>query len=343
MTREAEVSEILGKFKSEVKNLPTVDQAAVTAAQDRQANLTKPPGSLGRLEDIAIHFSGWQACSTPHLDHGCVLIFAGTHGVAASGVSAYPPEVTHQMVGNFQAGGAAINHLAKAAGLDLHVVALDLDHPTAPFHEAPAMTHAELANALEQGRHAIPTGCDLLALGEMGIANTTSAAALYTAILGGAAADWVGPGTGVHGEQLAHKRAVIEQAIALHGKALQDPLEALRCIGGRELAATAGAILEARLRRIPVILDGFGVTAAASILFGLDKRALDHCLAGHVSAEPAHRRAMQAMALHPILDLGLRLGEGSGAATAALVVRAALAAHNGMATFAEAGVANKAS
>ena len=205
------------------------------------------------------------------------------------------------------------------------------------------MTFDEFDAAISVGRDSVPDDADILLLGEMGIGNTTSAAALSQALFGGKAADWIGPGTGVDGAGLKRKRATVETAIRMHGKGLSDPLEALRRVGGRELAAITGACLEARHRRIPVLLDGFVSTAAAAVLYALDRKALQHCQVAHVSTEPGHRRLLKKLKMKPILDLEMRLGEASGAAVALSVFLAALTAHNDMATFAEAGVSEKSS
>jgi nicotinate-nucleotide--dimethylbenzimidazole phosphoribosyltransferase len=324
------------------RTLPTIDAAAVSAARARDADLTKPTGALARLEDCVQHLAGWQGRPIPRLDAVSILIFAGNHGVAARGVSAYPPEVTVQMVANFERGGAAINQIARLHGASLSVMPLDLARPTADFTQAPAMAVAELVASVNSGAAAVPAGADLIILGEMGIANTTAAAALTAALHGGDAASWVGPGTGVVGAALSAKIAAVDAALALHSDAMQgDPLEALRHVGGRELAALFGAVLAARLRRIPVLLDGFVVGASAAVLARLAPDGLDHCIAGHVSAEPGHRRLLQALNLQPLLDLGMRLGEGSGAAVALGVLKAGVACHAGMATFSEAGVSNR--
>jgi nicotinate-nucleotide--dimethylbenzimidazole phosphoribosyltransferase len=324
------------------QELPAVAAAAEAAARARDADLTKPAGALARLEECVRHLAGWQGQAIPHLDAVSILIFAGNHGVAARGVSAYPAEVTVQMVANFEHGGAAINQLAKLHGASLSVTSLDLAIPTADFTVAPAMDEAGLMDAVNRGAAAVPKTADLVILGEMGIANTTVAAALAAALQGGNAESWVGPGTGVAGTALSAKIAAVNAALTLHGEAMRhDPLEALRRVGGRELAALFGAVLAARLRRIPVLLDGFVVGAAAAVLSKLSPTGLDHCLAGHVSAEPGHRRLLQGLALQPLLDLGMRLGEGSGAAVALGVLKAAVACHAGMATFSEAGVSNK--
>ncbi len=317
------------------------DTGAGAEARARQATLTKPPGSLGRLEQIAEWLSVWQGRHPPRLDRPRVVVFAGNHGVAARGVSAYPATVTKQMVANFIAGGAAVNQLCKAADADLRVYEMSLDEPTADFTLEPAMSDGECARAIAYGMMAVEPGLDLLCLGEMGIANTTSAAALCLALFGGKASDWTGPGTGVLGPALAAKIAAVEAGVARHRGAMTDPFETLRHVGGRELAAIVGAVIAARLARTPVLLDGFASTAAAAVLFAADKVALDHCLVAHLSAEPGHRRLLSAIGQAPLLDLGMRLGEASGAALAIPLLKAAVACHAGMATFAEAGVSGK--
>ena len=330
----------LAGFQTLLRSLPGPDAAATAAAMARDAMLTKPAGSLGRLEDLAIWVAGWQGKARPRIENPLVLIFAGNHGVTARGVSAFPAEVTVQMVANFRAGGAAINQLARTFGARMEVHALNLDQPTGDFTAGPAMTEDEVIAAIATGWNAVDPKADLLVTGEMGIGNTTVAAALAAALYGGAAGDWTGRGTGVDDAGLALKTAVVAEGLALHAGVLGDPLQVLRCLGGRELAAMAGAIARARVERIPVILDGFICTAAAAVLERAAPGALDHAVAGHVSAEGAHRRLLAALGKVPLLDLGLRLGEGSGAALAIGVVQGAVACHSGMATFAEAGVAD---
>ena len=325
-------------FEAALAALPAADEGARAAAAQRQAQLTKPAGSLGRLEEIAIFMAGWQGRERPRIERGRAIVFAGNHGVAARGVSAFPAAVTAQMVANFLAGGAAINALAADAGLSLAVVALDLDRPTADFTRRPAMDAGECVTALEAGAAAIGDA-DLLVLGEMGIGNSTAAAALAAASFGGGGADWAGPGTGVDAGGITRKIEVVDAGLAVHAGALDRPCEILRRLGGREIAAIAGALLAARLRGIPVVLDGFIATAALAPLARAAPGIVDHCLAGHCSAEPGHRRLLDRLGLRPLLLLDMRLGEGSGAALAVNIVRAALAAHDGMATFAEAGVA----
>ncbi len=318
--------------------LPGPDEEAIAAARARQGQLTKPPGSLGRLEDIACFLAGWQGRARPAIAAGHAVVFAGNHGIAALGVSAFPADVTAQMVANFEAGGAAINALSHAAGLSLAVVALDLDRPTADFTRAAAMDEADCLAALNAGAAAVPEGCDLLVLGEMGIANSTAAAALSARSFGGSGVDWVGPGTGVDRDGLRRKIEVVDAALGFHADTAVDPFETMRRVGGRETAAIAGAVLAARLSRIPVMLDGFICCAAIAPLAAARPDIVAHCLAGHQSAEPGHARLLDRLGLEPLLKLDMRLGEGSGAAVAVSIVRAALAAHDGMATFAEAGV-----
>lgn len=320
------------------RDLPKGDSAAARSAAARQQVLTKPPGSLGRLEELAIWLARWQRRAEPQLDRISINVFAGNHGIAARGVSAYPAEVTAQMVANFSAGGAAINQLARLAGAKLRIEAIELDRPTRDFTAAAAMDTEEFLAAFDIGVRSVPENCDLLAVGEMGIANTTAAATLCAALLGGGAERWAGRGTGVDDEGLARKRAAIATALDFHRDRLADPLRVAAGMGGRELAAIAGAVLTARGRGVPVLLDGFVATAAVLPLVRLAPDALDHCQAGHVSAESGHHALLDSLRLDPLLDLGMRLGEASGAATAIQLLRAALACHNGMATFAEAGV-----
>jgi nicotinate-nucleotide--dimethylbenzimidazole phosphoribosyltransferase len=326
-----------------LRQLPGPDQEAQTKVVQRQTELTKPPGSLGRLEEIAEWLAAWQGRASPRVERPRIAVFAGTHGVAARGVSAYPPEVTGQMVKNFLSGGAAINQLAGSIDADLRIYELDLDHPTDDFTKGPAMSEARAANAMAYGMMAAEPGIDVLCLGEMGIANTTTAATLSAALFGGSGADWAGPGTGVHGKALAHKIAVIDEALAHHRALIdqRDPLALLAAVGGEELAAIAGAVLAARMGRIPVLLDGYACTAAAAVLHAIDRHALDHCLVAHRSAEPGHTRLLEAIGQRPLLDFGMRLGEGSAAALAVPLLKAAAACHNGMATFTQAGVSSK--
>ncbi|MDP3551910.1 MAG: nicotinate-nucleotide--dimethylbenzimidazole phosphoribosyltransferase [Novosphingobium sp.] len=326
-------------FAEALMALPMPDLEAISAASERQATLTKPAGSLGRLEEIAVFMAGWQGTAQPAIRKASVAVLAGNHGVAARGVSAFPPEVTAQMVANFRAGGAAINQLAIAGGASLSVVALDLDKPTGDISCEAAMSADECLAALSAGSATVTPDTDLLIVGEMGIGNTTPAAALCLQAFGGSAADWCGRGSGVEEAGIARKVAAVESAVALHDRYCTSPFETLRRLGGREIAAMAGAILAARMQRVPVLLDGFICCAAIAPLVAAQQGFAAHCLAGHCSAEQAHARLLEQFGLAPLLQLGMRLGEGSGAAVALPIVRAALAAHNGMATFAEAAVA----
>ncbi len=320
--------------------LPVADDNARRVAEERQRTLTKPPGSLGRLEELALWLAAWQGSAKPRADRCQTIIFAGNHGIAGRGVSAFPAEVTAQMVANFRSGGAAINQLCESMGSELHVHALDLDHPTQDFSEAPAMSWEECVEAVNHGISGVDPDADLLLLGEMGIGNTTAAAAICSALFGDDPASWVGRGTGIDDTALALKATLIRKAIDARHTACDDPVDVIRSLGGRETAAILGATLAARYHHIPVMLDGFVCTAASAPLHVLAPGALDHCLVSHVSAEPGHRRLLRKLGKDPLLDLGMRLGEASGAAVALGIVKSAAAVHNGMATFQEAGVSD---
>lgn len=328
----------MADFNAALTNLPQPNFLAIESASARQVELTKPIGSLGRLEEIAIFMAGWQGRARPKLSQLQAVIFAGNHGVAAQGVSAFPSDVTAQMVANFQAGGAAINALTTACGAELTIVPIELDRPTGDISREAAMSEEECLEALSIGAAIVRPDIDLLFVGEMGIGNTTPAAALCAQSFGGSAEHWTGRGSGVDDAALARKTQIVEQALALHGASCNGPLDILRRLGGREIAAMAGAILAARLMRIPVLLDGFICCAAVAPLAAASPQFSEHCLAGHCSSEAGHVRLLAALGLDPLIRLNMRLGEGTGAAIAAQIVRSALAAHNGMATFAEAAV-----
>lgn len=330
----------LDALRGACQDLPAGDSAAAESVAARQATLTKPPGSLGRLERLVAWLARWQGKPMPRLDKVAILVFAGSHGVTAQGVSAYPAEVTAQMVANFAAGGAAINQIAQANGAALTVIPLAVEKPTADFTFAPAMSEDDFLEAVHTGYDAVDETMDLVCLGEMGIGNTTAAAAIAAALFGGSD-KWVGRGTGVDDAGLARKVAAIEVAMRLHGELLHDPLSAAAAVGGRELAAILGATLAGRHKNVPVMLDGFVCTGAVAPLARLHPHGLDHAVAGHCSAEAGHRSLLAALGLDPLLDLGMRLGEASGAAVAVGLLRAALACHAGMASFAEAGVAER--
>jgi nicotinate-nucleotide--dimethylbenzimidazole phosphoribosyltransferase len=331
----------LDGFRNLIMEMPGPNLGAAQAVRARDERLTKPPGSLGRLEQIVEWLALWQGRAEPRIERPMVAVFAGNHGVVAQGVAAYPQAVTKQMVANFQAGGAAINQLCKTFGLGLKVFELALDNPTNDITEGAALEESDCAATLAYGMEAISGGADLLCIGEMGIGNTTIAAAICHGLYGGSAEDWVGPGTGVDAEGLKRKADAVRRAVHLHRPYLSDPLEVLRRLGGREIAAMAGAIVAARHSHVPVLIDGYVATAAAAVLHAMSPSALDHCLAAHCSAEPAHRRLLKQIGKEPLLDLGMRLGEGTGAALAAALVKAAADLHAGMATFESAGVSDK--
>jgi nicotinate-nucleotide--dimethylbenzimidazole phosphoribosyltransferase len=323
-------------------NLPGPHEPALAATRAREAQLLKPAGALGQLEEIAAWLSGWLGSAPPRINRPLIAVFAASHGVGRAGVSAYPVEVTAQMLEAYAAGHAAINQLALSHGAGLKVFDVGVADPTPDIRTDAAMSERDCAATIAFGMEPVAERCDCLILGEMGIGNSTVAAALAASLFGGTGRDWAGRGTGIDDAGLARKVAAIDAALAFHGEALRDPLEALRRTGGREFAAIAGAILAARHQRIPVILDGFAVTAAAAVLFRLNPSALDHCIAGHRSAEQAHGKLLDLLGLKPLLDLGMRLGEGTGAALALHILRAACGIHSGMGTFADAGVSGKA-
>jgi nicotinate-nucleotide--dimethylbenzimidazole phosphoribosyltransferase len=332
----------LDEIRALLGHLPGPDLESRAAATLRQRQLTKPAGSLGRLEELAIWLATWQARHPPCCEHPRTIVFAGNHGVAARGVSAYPASVTAQMVQNFVGGGAAVNQLCRVVDADLRVYEMNLDTPTGDIVVEPAMNEEECAKAIAYGMMAVEPGIDALAIGEMGIGNTTAAAALCAGLFGGEAELWTGPGTGVAGVAFENKCRAVAAAVALHRPMAHDPFDLLRRLGGLEFAAITGAVMAARLGRIPVALDGFTSTAAAAVLFAADPHALDHCIVAHRSAEPGHRVLLERLGQRPLFDLGMRLGEASGATLALALLKAAAACHNGMATFAEAGVSGPA-
>jgi len=331
----------LSQISETIANLPTADMESTDKALKRDAVLTKPAGALGRLEELAVWASGWQQKHPPTFKQPQVAIFAGNHGVCAQGVSAFPSEVTVQMVANFDANGAAINQLADQYGARFSVWPLELETPTADFTLKPAMTEEELLTAVNIGWKAVEKNSDFLVIGEMGIGNTTVAAAICTALFGGNGEDWAGPGTGIGSDGISRKAAAINSGLARHADFLSEPLKVMQHLGGRELAAMIGATLAARYKSIPVILDGFVTCAAVAPLFKMNEKALDHCIVGHCSAEPGHVKLLQHLKQKPLLNLSMRLGEGSGAAVALGIVQSAIVTHTGMASFAEAGVSDQ--
>lgn len=331
----------LDEIRALFKELPGPDEAAAAETTAREGQLTKPAGALGRLEELSLWLATWQGRHPPQIIRPHTAVFAGNHGVAARGVSAFPAEVTAQMVQNFINGGAAVNQLCETFDSELNVYEMSLEHPTKDFTEEPAMSEDECARAMAYGMMAVPQGLDVLCLGEMGIANTTSASAMAFALFGGTAEEWTGKGTGVEGDALANKIDVVRAGVERHQSVADDPLKILAALGGMELAAIAGAIMAARLARTPVVLDGFACTVAASVLWKFDQSALDHCLVSHMSVEPGHRILLEKIGKRPLYEFDMRLGEGSGATLALGVLKAAAACHSGMATFAEAAVSGQ--
>lgn len=321
--------------------VPDGDEAAVAAVRARDALLTKPAGSLGALEKLVEFLARWQGREHPRLDNPMVTIFAANHGVTDQGVSAFPREVTAQMVANFTGGGAAISQICALHELNLRVFELALELPTGDITQEAALDDKMCAATIAYGMEAVAGKPDLICLGEMGIGNTTVAAAIYAALFGGTGADWVGRGTGVDDAGLARKADAVDRALAFHAGELDHPLAILARLGGREIAAMVGALLAARHQKVPVIIDGFVATAAAAIAHAVNPDAIAHCMFAHVSAEIAHPRALQAMGQEALLDLGMRLGEGSGAALAAVLAKTALHVHNNMATFESAAVSGR--
>jgi nicotinate-nucleotide--dimethylbenzimidazole phosphoribosyltransferase len=349
----------MGSIETVIAAIAPLDAGAMAAARARQDTLTKPPGSLGRLEELAVQLAGILGAPIPDLLRDrAVIVLAADHGVTARGVSAYPSEVTGQMVRNFVAGGAAINNLAGSVGARVVVadlgVAADLDdvpglrhHPvargTADMAVGPAMGRADARAAVEAGMAILHEeagrGLDVVCIGEMGIGNTTAAAAITAAVAGASHVAATGRGTGVDDARLGHKRAVVARALDVNRPDPADGLDVLAKVGGFEIGGMAGVILAAAARRIPVVLDGYIAGAAALIATTIAPAARDYLVAGHRSAEPGHALVLEHLGLAPLLDLGLRLGEGTGAALALPILDAALAAHRGMATFDDAGVA----
>ncbi|MGQ9482768.1 nicotinate-nucleotide--dimethylbenzimidazole phosphoribosyltransferase [Chloroflexus sp.] len=347
--------------QSTINQIGPLDDRAATAVRRRQDTLTKPAGSLGRLEELSIRIAGITGRERPRLTNPAVIVMAADHGVARQGVSAFPQEVTPQMVLNFLRGGAAINVLARHVGARVIVVdigvATDLPpHPdlvsrklaygTADFSQEPAMSHETARQAVAVGiacaNEAIDSGVDLLATGEMGIANTTAASAVVAAITRRPASEVTGRGTGIDDSGLARKIAVIEQALHRHQPNPADGLDVLAKVGGLEIGGLAGVILGAAARRVPVVIDGFIAGAAALIAATLAPTATAYMIAGHRSVEHGHAAVFSHLDLQPILDLNMRLGEGTGAVLAMSICQAACKILDEMATFAEAGVSEKA-
>ncbi len=328
-----------------MREIEPPDEDFAERARARQRELTKPPGSLGKLEAIAVSLAAIQRADRPTSFGRRIVVFAANHGVTAEAVSAYPSAVTAQMVKNFAAGGAAINALARAAQADVVVVDVGVARGTKNLAREPAMSEEEVRGALESGRaaglRAHEEKVALVGLGEMGIGNTTAASAITAALTGLPPSQVTGLGTGLDEAARRRKIEVVERALALHHPSPLDALHILRAVGGLEIAALAGLSLEAASRRIAIVVDGFIASAAFAIAWKLAPAVKDYAFFSHLSSEPGHRALLDFLGVEPLLDLDLRLGEGTGAALAMPVLGAAVAAHNEMATFADAGVSGK--
>ena len=322
-------------LRNAVSSLPARDEAAYAAVADRAANILRPSGALARLDAVAAWAAGWQRTSNPAVLRPAALIFAADHGISAAGVSAYPADVTGAMLAAYRAGKSTISAFAAVAGATVQAIDVGVGQPTGDIRFEAAMSPERFEAAITAGRDAVESlDADLLVLGEMGIGNTTVAAALATALTDGDVGHWVGRGTGVDDDGLARKHAAVSQAVA-RVSAMTDPFEIMRELGGAELVAIAAAIVAARHRQLPIIIDGYVVTAAALPLVAAHPSALDHCVIGHCSAEPGHRRLLDRLGMQPLLNLEMRLGEGSGAMAAVPLVAMACVGVTEVPTFGE--------
>ena len=322
-------------LRDAVATMPACDEVSRDAVTERAANILRPLGALARLDEVAAWVAGWQRTPTPAVHRPSALIFAADHGVTAAGVSKYPTDVTAAMLAAYRAGKSTITAFAKVAGASVAAIDVGVGRPTGDIRYESAMSPERFDEAIAAGRDAVVAlDADLLVLGEMGIGNTTAAAALAAALGGGEVAAWVGRGTGVDDEGLIRKREAVREAVARVVGVL-DPFEVFREVGGAELVAMAAAIVAARHRQLPVLIDGYVVTSAALPLATVAAGALDHCLVGHCSAEPGHRRLLERLGKQPLLDLDMRLGEGSGAMAAVPLVAMACAGITEVPTFGE--------
>jgi nicotinate-nucleotide--dimethylbenzimidazole phosphoribosyltransferase len=325
-------------IRSLLDGLPSPDSEAAAAVRERATRVLRPEGALARLDEVGVWLAGWQRTERPRVDDPAAVVFVADHGVAMEGVSAYPAGVTAAMLAALRDGVATANAIARSLGVRISVVDVGVGRPTGNLVGEPALDPASFVACVDAGRRAVGAvagpACDLLVLGEMGIANTTAAAAVCAALFGGHGEDWTGRGTGVDEQGFARKVAAVEAARRRIDH-VSDPFEILREVGGAELAAIAGATIEARRRSIPVVLDGFVATAAMAPLAAALAGALDHCIAGHCSGEPGHRLLLDKLGKAPLLDLGLRLGEASGGLAAIPIVRLAAACLTDVATFEE--------
>ncbi|WP_039759216.1 nicotinate-nucleotide--dimethylbenzimidazole phosphoribosyltransferase [Bartonella queenslandensis] len=320
-------------FRALLTNLPVADEFSIILAKKRQENLTKVRGALGKLGDIAVWYAGWRGTEKPIVMRPLVAIFSGNHGIVEENVTPFPQSMTRKIVENFASGGSAINQICIAYNLGLKIFDLALEYPTMNIAKDAAMDERSAAATMAFGMESIAGGTDLLCIGEMGIGNTTIASALCVALFGGEVEEWTENGMGEGDDFYQRKIAAVKTAISLHKEHFNDPFEIMRRLGGREIAAMIGAILAARMEKIPVILDSFVATAAAAVLYKMHPRALEHVLVGHVSSEKAHRKLLKKIGKEPLLDLEMWLGEGAGAAMAAGIVKAAVLTHAQMAVL----------
>jgi nicotinate-nucleotide--dimethylbenzimidazole phosphoribosyltransferase len=322
-------------IRTALETLPGGDTASAEAVRTRAADILRPAGALARFDEVAAFVAEWQRTEQPAVNKPAALIFAADHGVTAAGVSKYPIDVTAAMLAAYRAGKSTVSAFAAVAGATVDAIDVGVGRPTGDIRFESAMSPERFEAACDAGRRAVESlDADLLVLGEMGIGNTTAAAAVAAALGGGEVAAWVGRGTGLDDEGMARKREAVRQAVDRIAGVL-DPLEVLREVGGAELVAMAAAIVAARQRNLPVLIDGYVVTAAAMPLMAVRADALDHCIVGHCSSEPGHRRLLERIAKQPLLDLEMRLGEGSGAMAAVPLVAMACAGITQVPTFAE--------
>ncbi|MCZ2328298.1 nicotinate-nucleotide--dimethylbenzimidazole phosphoribosyltransferase [Bartonella sp. F02] len=314
-------------FRALFSSLPVADEFMIILAKKRQAQLAKILGTLGKLGDVAVWYAGWKGEEKPIISRPLVAIFSGNHGITDENITSFPQSMTQQMVKNFTTGCAAINQICSVYDLGLKIFDLALEYPTMNITKDAAMDERSTAATMAFGMESIAGGTDLLCVGEMGIGNRIIASALCLALFGGNVEEWIESGTDSSKELYERKIIAVKEAIALHQDYLNDPFEIMRRLGGREIAAMVGAILAARMEKIPVILDGFVATTAAAILYKMHPKALDHAIVGHVSAEPAHYKLLEKINKKPLLDFGMKIGEGTGAAIAAGIVKAAVLTH----------------
>ena len=332
---------MIKSFKDILKlldNIPLSNESIKKKATEYQNTLLKPKNSLGLLEELAVFYCSWHGSLKPKIKKIQTVIFAGNHGVCNQSVNAFPQKVTFQMVENFNNGKAAVNQLSEEIGSNLKIVKLDLDRPTKDFTKEPAMSYDDFFKAFNIGFKSVKRNTDVLLLGEMGIGNSTVASAIISSLIGGKVSKYVGKGSSRNNKLIDHKIAIVKKGLSLNKN--KSPLEVLRCLGGRELVAIFAATIQARLLKIPVIIDGFICTASIMPLFFLKKTAIDHCIFSHCSAEKGHKISLDYLEKRPLLSLDMCLGEATGALLALSILKSALSCHNNMGTFENSGVSH---